>query len=226
MSKQYVSSVSVEVATAVVTSSGSADADKLVALGNTGKFDSSVLPVATASTLGGIKQGTGISIAEDGTTSVIVSAIIPPGAVQYFAMATAPAGWLAADGSAVSRTEYADLFAAIGTSFGSGDGSTTFNLPDLRAEFIRGFDRGRGVDSGRVFGSTQADAVQGHGHNLLYTNTGAEGGSLTVVLNTTAQSSILANKATDLITDGVHGTPRVASETRPSNVALLACIKY
>ena len=57
-------------------------------------------------------------------------------------------GWLKANGAAVSRTAYGDLFAKIGTVFGSRDGSTTFNLPDLRGEFIRGWDNGRGVDSG------------------------------------------------------------------------------
>lgn len=57
---------------------------------------------------------------------------VPAGAVMNFAMAAPPTGWLAADGAAVSRTTYAALFAAIGTTFGAGDGSTTFNVPDLR----------------------------------------------------------------------------------------------
>ncbi|MDR3560757.1 MAG: phage tail protein [Negativicutes bacterium] len=205
----------------------SADTAKSVAWDNvTGKPSTFPPPVATSSVLGGIKQGNGLSIAADGTASVVVSAIILPGAVQYFAMPTAPSGWLVADGSAVLRTEYAALFAAIGSTFGTGDGSTTFNLPDLRGEFVRGIDKGRGVDSGRVFGSEQADAVQGHGHNLLYQNTGSVGGALDVTLDTTAQTGILANKATDLISDGSNGTPRVAAETRPRNIALLACIKY
>ena len=82
---------------------------------------------------------------------------LPAGAVQSFAMSTAPSGWLDCDGSAVSRTTYSNLFSAIGTTFGTGDGSTTFNVPDLRGEFIRGWDDGRGVDSGRTFGTAQAD---------------------------------------------------------------------
>ncbi len=82
----------------------------------------------------------------------------PVGTIQYFAMDTPPAGYLKADGTLVSRTVYADLFAAIGTTYGAGDGTTTFALPDLRGEFVRGFDDGRGVDGGRVFGSTQGDA--------------------------------------------------------------------
>lgn len=65
------------------------------------------------------------------------------------------AGALLCDGSAISRASYADLFAIIGTTYGAGNGSTSFNIPDLRGEFIRGLDNGRGVDSGRTLGSYQ-----------------------------------------------------------------------
>ena len=86
------------------------------------------------------------------------------GAVSYFARATAPTGWLKANGAAISRTAYGALFAAIGTTFGAGDGSTTFNLPDLRGEFLRGVDDARGVDSGRAFGSWQDSDNRSHAH--------------------------------------------------------------
>lgn len=66
-----------------------------------------------------------------------------------------PTGWIPADGRALSRTTYAALFSAIGTAYGSGDGSTTFNVPDLRGEFLRGWDSGRGIDPGRALGSLQ-----------------------------------------------------------------------
>ena len=69
------------------------------------------------------------------------------GMVAAFAANSAPTGWLAADGSAVSRTTYARLFSRIGTIYGSGNGTTTFNLPDGRGVFLRGFDAGRGLDS-------------------------------------------------------------------------------
>ncbi|MBC05959.1 phage tail protein [Thalassospira sp.] len=82
------------------------------------------------------------------------------GSVSAFAMPTPPTGWMVCDGSAISRTEYADLFTAIGTVWGHGDEITTFNLPDLRGEFIRGFDAGRNVDNGRAFGSSQLDQMQ------------------------------------------------------------------
>lgn len=62
----------------------------------------------------------------------------PVGVINAFGGTTAPDGWLLCQGQAISRTDYADLFAVIGTAFGSGDGSTTFNLPDLRGEFLRG----------------------------------------------------------------------------------------
>lgn len=77
------------------------------------------------------------------------------GAVMHFALAAAPKGWLACDGRAVSRSQYGTLFSAVGTLFGAGDGVATFNLPDLRGEFIRGLDMGKGIDAGRALGSGQ-----------------------------------------------------------------------
>lgn len=154
-----------------------------------------------------------------------VDLLQPSANVCYSARTTPPAGWLVANGAAVSRTAYAALFAAIGTTYGAGDGSTTFNLPDGRGEFIRGHDQGRGVDIGRVFGSLQLDAFQGHRHAYRYTSNitappgvhAIEDGNLT----SDGSSAIL-----DPITDGINGTPRIASETRPRNIALLPIIKY
>ena len=62
----------------------------------------------------------------------------PIGSILPYGGTSAPSGWMICDGSALSRTTYSELFAVIGTSFGSGDGSTTFNIPDLRGEFLRG----------------------------------------------------------------------------------------
>lgn len=86
------------------------------------------------------------------------------GQVAMFAMGTPKPGWLKCNGAAVSRTTYAALFAEIGTTFGSGNGSTTFNLPDMRGEFPRGWDEGRGIDTGRVLGSFQTGEIQSHTH--------------------------------------------------------------
>lgn len=72
--------------------------------------------------------------------NIAAEALTPVGAVSIFAGATAPTGWLLCDGSAVSRTDYAALFAAIGTTYGPGDGSATFSLPDLRSRVVAGTD--------------------------------------------------------------------------------------
>jgi len=90
----------------------------------------------------------------------------PPGAVMHFAGPTAPAGWLKRNGAAISRTTYSALFAAIGTIYGAGNGTTTFNLPDDRANFDRGWDDGRGVDAGRVFGTEQDFLNAAHAHGV------------------------------------------------------------
>lgn len=158
---------------------------------------------------------------------------IPPGAIMPFARPTAPAGWLICDGRAVNRTQYKNLFNAIGTTFGAGDGSTTFNLPDLRGEFIRGWDNGRGVDPGRQFGSWQADEFRQHNHysDIRFNKLSARASDIDGAGTTTAtdsgggtyeyrigQMSNYWDAATLKDTGG--------SETRPRNVALLYCIKY
>lgn len=76
-----------------------------------------------------------------------------PGVVLPYAGSSAPAGWLLCDGSAVSRTTYADLFSVIGTTFGAGDGSTTFNLPDPRGRGVIGAGQGSGLTN-RALGAT------------------------------------------------------------------------
>jgi len=141
---------------------------------------------------------------------------IPTGQVIYVAFSSAPTGYLKANGAAVSRSAYAALFAAIGTTFGVGDGSTTFNVPDLRGEFMRGWDDSRGVDSGRALGSTQTDLFKNHTHTFTnYNNTEktGSGGSLAV-----------AYYSGGTFTTGTSSTG--GTETRPRNIALLACIKF
>lgn len=140
-----------------------------------------------------------------------------PGDIKLSASITPSPGWLECNGAAVSRTTYAALFAAIGTTFGAGDGSTTFNLPDLRGEFVRGWDHGRGVDSGRTFGSVQSDGFKSHNHELpggWYGYTTATG----YTLPGQASTGMIYNSTGTLSTGG--------SETRPRNVALMYCIKY
>jgi microcystin-dependent protein len=153
------------------------------------------------------------------------------GAVAFFGLNTAPAGWLKANGALVSRTTYASLFAVIGTTYGAGDSSTTFALPDMRGEFPRGWSDGRAVDTGRVFGSAQTDAMQGHNHSFRGgTGTGGDN-FLTSVGITSAVTFRTATNSGDSgvrapIDDTVNGTPRTSAETRSRNIALLACIKF
>jgi microcystin-dependent protein len=79
-----------------------------------------------------------MSLIINGATGSIIGTL-PAGMVMYFANSTVPQGWLQCNGAAISRTSYTELFAAIGTVYGTGDGSTTFNLPDLRGQFVRGW---------------------------------------------------------------------------------------
>jgi phage-related tail fiber protein len=150
-----------------------------------------------------------------GTLSFGTILTVPAGAVFYLATSTAPTGYLKANGAAVSRTTYADLFAAVGTTYGSGDGSTTFNLPDLRGEFLRGWDDSRGVDSGRGFATFQADELKSHNHSISPSHVCGRAGGFSA----TAGSQQLSDA---FLSIGYTG----GTETRPRNIALLACIKY
>ncbi len=165
---------------------------------------------------------------------------VPAGTIIAFGGRTESlSGWLPCDGRAVARTDYPTLLANIGISWG--DGSTTtlaggpksanqhFNLPDLRGVFVRGLDRGRNLDPGRQPSNTaQLDAFQGHAHNFRAWSWG---------INTSPSDRSWMNytygpevSRDDMVrqpvSDGQHGTPRVATETRPINVALEYIIKY
>jgi len=147
------------------------------------------------------------------------------GMVSAFASSSAPTGWLLANGAVVSRVTYARLFSRIGTVFGSGDGSTTFTLPDMRGEFIRGLDINRGVDAGRVLGSWQKGSVI----------VGDDGTGIISVA-----SSNVSNKATLGLDAGGPETYQISTVdgesslknkeffgyARPRNIALLYCIKF
>ena len=101
---------------------------------------------------------------------------VPAGTVLPFGGVTAPAGFLLCYGQAVSRTGYADLFAAIGTAHGAGDGSTTFNVPDYRGRTLAGLDN---------MGGTAANRLTSGGSGIAGTTLGAAGGAETVTLTAT-----------------------------------------
>jgi microcystin-dependent protein len=147
-------------------------------------------------------------------------------AVMAFPISTPLTGWLECDGSAISRTTYADLYAVIGTMHGVGDGSTTFNLPDFRGQFLRGWDHGAGVDldaasrlnrgdgtTGDNVGTKQGCQIQSHDHDVTCTDDG--GGPKDKV-----QAGVTSTNYT-LSTEVFGG-----NETRPTNVNVMWCIIY
>ena len=190
-----------------------------------------------------------------GVLSFTTVAGVPTGAVFCMAVASVPSGYLECNGAAVSRTTYAALFAVIGEQYGAGNGSSTFNLPDLRGEFIRGFDNGRGVDSGRSIATSQTADNQSHNHSINISGTAntksltggirkiSEGfnanGSASGVFTKTQDgtNSITGSSSTSPVGgvdfDGSHdhtfsasGTSgNNGSETRPRNIAMMYVIK-
>ena len=162
---------------------------------------------------------------------------IPTGMIAPFAMSSPPTGWLECNGATISRSTYATLFAAIGTTYGAGDGSSTFVLPDLRATFIRGFDNSRGIDTGRVFGSFQDQGIPAmkgdihDSHGYSRTNTNAVSGFTNVFEGVgtsswrTSIESVSGNYAEirfdspRIVPDAPHGG------VRPRNLALMYMIK-
>jgi microcystin-dependent protein len=157
---------------------------------------------------------------------------VPAGSFAYFAMSSAPAGWVKANGAALSRSTYSSLFSAIGTTWGGGDGSTTFNVPDLRGQFIRGWDDGRGADSGRGFATSQGDAIRnitGGVYTAHSLGLFASGNYGAVYKWPNAVGSAGASSAYYYYPGFYFDASRVvptASDNRPKNRALLACIKY
>jgi len=167
--------------------------------------------------------------------------LIPPGAIIPFASYTPPVGWLIADGAAVSRSTYALLFYVIGTTFGAGDGSTTFNLPDLRGYFVRGHGTNSDGTQSGTWGVRQGDQNLSHTHTgttstdgshnhtfPLYAGDGAN--NSTNRINTTDESGMV-NSAFPTTTTGSHSHTFTTSssggtETRPKNIALWYCIKF
>lgn len=120
--------------------------------------------------------------------AVAKSGGVPSGSMTAFGGTSAPSGWLMCDGSAVSRTTYASLWTAIGTTFGAGDGSSTFNIPDLRGRVIAGQDdmggsaasrlttAGSGVDGATLGAVGGSQSMQSHHHAVpAYSVGGSDG---------------------------------------------------
>ena len=171
---------------------------------------------------------------------------VPVGTILAHAANTPPTGFLECNGSNISRSTYATLFSTISTTFGVGDGSSTFALPDLRGQFIRGWANNGSTDASRVFGSTQTDQNKNHTHTTDSTTlTGGirkisegflAGGSATGVFTKTSDgnNSITGSSSTSPVGgvdfDGTH-THTISSsgggtKARPTNLALMYIIKF
>lgn len=158
------------------------------------------------------------------------SSLVPPGSILALSTSTVPTGYLEAAGQNVSRNTYAALFAVIGTLYGSGDGTSTFTLPDYRGRFMRGWNHGSGFDpdavtrtGGDTVGSTQADAIKAHKHDMDMGLQGiAEGGAWAWGDREAGQWGNPSPCPMNSIVCQFFG----GNETRPANTAVMYCIKY
>lgn len=191
------------------------------------------------STVGGYTIMTTANLLTIGA-SILANEIFPAGMIVNFPGLTIPSGWLKCNGVQLNRHTYPRLFSALGYRYGgSGD---YFNLPDMRGEFVRGWDDSRGVDSGRTIGSTQDDLYRSHNHSGSTSSDGGhhhgwtgksgtgypDGWKDTVTAGTTNKSY---PKTTQQLTAGEHIhslsiNNSGGTETRPRNVALQFMIKY
>ena len=168
-------------------------------------------------------------------SAAILKLGVPVASIVAMTTTRVPSGFIECNGAAISRSTYNNLFRAISTTFGAGDGSKTFNLPDLRGEFIRGFDNGRGVDAGRDFGSQQADSLRAHRHFILsavYDFSTISGSDVTATNQVRYASRgngrdwAYFTHATNVDATVGRSSETGGAETRPRNIALMYCIKY
>ena len=165
-----------------------------------------------------------------------VMGTVATGMVAPFAHASPSGDWILCDGAAISRTGYAALFAVIGETYGVGDGSTTFNLPDYEGRFLRGTDNGKALDpdaasrtdrgdgtTGDVIGSKQASANLSHAHAAAGTHTHTvyvrdiQSNGHPHFDNSNQQGYAYANRTTSGNGNHVHGASG-GLESRPVNV--------
>ena len=182
------------------------------------------------------------SVTINGSTNVItgVSTVtdpngfylsVPPGAIMWFAANSAPAGFVKCNGASLTASTYSALFNVI--QYTHGGSGANFNVPDLRGEFVRGWDDGKGTDSGRSFASSQAEMINQHRHWISaasiddrnFTGSGGNTQDLGLVSDAGSYSSTDPNSAAGRFSRNDPGFGS-NNETRPRNIALLACIKY
>ena len=167
-----------------------------------------------------------------------VDARLPTGSIIEWGLSTPPAGYLELDGSAISRSTYADLFAVVSTTWGVGNGTTTFNIRDDRGEFKRGWDNSRGVDSGRGINSTQSWAIENITGSLAGISETFSNPDAGIAVGTSAIYRSSTGPSTSGTPDGVDSSSsgtmafdasrnvQTSTETRPRNIATMYCVKY
>jgi hypothetical protein len=169
--------------------------------------------------------------------AAVQQSLCPPGTIIAYGGETAPTGWLLCNGSAVDRSAYPNLFTAISTRFGSGNNSTTFNVPDFRGRFLRGKDGGTGRDPDRAsrtamnaggavgdaVGSIQGDDFRSHAHNYQDIYFSESGGSVVVPDKRGSGDSDKDNGGFEITrTSAATG----GHETRPLNANVNYIIKF
>ena len=222
------------------TFTGTVTAPELDLTGNT----SLKLPVGTTAqrptgATGDIRFNSTLSKVETYSGSVWESVGgVPAGSVTCFAHSSVPSGWLECNGANVSRSTYATLFAAIGTTWGTGDGSSTFGLPDCRGEWVRGWDNSRGVDSGRAIATTQSDQNKQHNHSVSITDPGHDhrvragtsgsGGGHVSDRDSESGGQPYRSSQIESSTTGISATAanNGGTEVRVRNIAMMYIIKY
>lgn len=228
--------------------------DTLVGRATTDTLTNKLLTNCTATTQSPANNSTFVATTAyvDNATSGGGGGSATTGMIAFWSTNTVPLGWLECDGAAVSRTTYSSLFALIGTGFGVGDGSTTFNVPDNRGYFLRGWANAGSIDPSRVFGSSQAHAFQGHIHTATasssspdtitasFTIAGATGSTSGAIAqggvgtgggtkNCTMGGGVTTTTSVTVTgngSTGSQGTVTTATETRPINKAYMTMIKW
>jgi len=217
-----------KLADSAVTTAKIADANVTTAKLATGSVNSTAI-------LDGAITGTDIAnttIPLGALVSAVQQALCPPGTVVAYMGTTAPAGWLLCNGASVSRTTYASLYAVIGNASGSAD-TNSFNVPDFRGRFLRGWDNNTGRDPDRfsrtamatggnindAIGSIQGDQLESHNHHIART-----------VVDWNADAGFDHRSLTATTDDG-HWTGQNTeftggNETRPINAYVNYIIKF
>lgn len=174
-------------------------------------------------------QVTANATAAANASTAAANAVLPAGLILPFGGTTAPSGYLKCEGQVVSRSTYANLFAAIGTTWNiAGELSTQFRIPDLRAAFLRGTgshgtqNQANGGDFiGPAVGHFHLDQFQGHKHNLrIFTGTATYGPRAG-----DNYSQVSSYDTLGATTDSTYGSARIGWETRPFGAGVLYCIK-